>query len=227
MRVLLIEDNQELAGNICDFLQLQGLISDHASTGKRGLNLAADNLYDVIVLDVMMPGIDGFEVCQQLRNHLLCQTPILFLTARADLDDRLQGFEVGADDYLVKPFSMIELHYRLMALASRGKRSDIGNLTFEGIELNIQTGEVVRDKCAIKLNKVQFGILQQLIKNSPALVKREDLEYQIWGDSLPDNDILRSHIYQLRQLIDKPFDHHYIQTVHGKGIKLVGKGGER
>lgn len=220
MRVLLVEDNTELAGNICDYMALKGVTIDYASNGKRSFNLIEKQNYDVIIIDVMMPGLDGFATCTQLRQRCQCQVPVIFLTARADLEDKKQGFQAGADDYLTKPFEMEELHYRLIALAARGLRSDIGQLQFHDLAMNTQTGEVVREGKTINLNKIQFRILLCLIRKSPAIVSRSDLEYEIWGDDLPDTDILRSHIYQLRLLIDRPFDQSYIQTVHGKGIKL-------
>ena len=220
MRILLVEDNLELAGNICDYLELKGVVADHASTGKQSFHLVEHSSYDVIIMDVMMPGLDGFETCEQLRQRCQCQVPTIFLTARADLEDKIKGFESGGDDYLTKPFDMAELYCRLSALNSRGKRKDIGKLKFLDLELETQTGSVTRAGKSLSLNKIQYQILLTLIKHSPAIVTRNDLEYEIWGDDLPDSDILRSHIYQLRKVIDKPFAQSYIQTVHGKGIKL-------
>jgi DNA-binding response OmpR family regulator len=220
MRVLLVEDNLELAGNICDYLALNGLVMDHARTGIQSFSLIERDSYDAIILDVMMPGLDGFETCRQLRQRSQCQIPTIFLTARTDLEDKIKGFAVGADDYLTKPFAMAELYCRLLALHSRGKRKDIGALSFLELELNTQTGRVTREGKLLNLNKIQYQILLTLIKQSPAIVSRNDLEYEIWGDNPPESDILRSHIYQLRQIIDKPFAESYIQTVHGKGIKL-------
>lgn len=220
MRILLVEDNLELAGNICDYLELNRVIVDHASTGKQSFNLIERSNYDVIIMDVMMPGLDGFETCRELRQRCQCQIPTIFLTARASLEDKIKGFEVGADDYLTKPFEMAELHLRLLALNSRGKRTDIGKLSFLDLHLETQTGIVTREGKVINLNKIQYQILTTLLKHSPALVSRSDLEYRIWGDDLPDSDILRSHIYQLRKAVDKPFTQDYIQTVHAKGFKL-------
>ncbi|MEH6443546.1 MAG: response regulator transcription factor [Oceanospirillaceae bacterium] len=220
MRILLVEDNLELAGNICDYLELNGILTDHANTGKQSFTLIERASYDVIIMDVMMPGIDGFETCRQLRQRCQCQIPTIFLTARTDLEDKIKGFEAGADDYLTKPFAMAELHCRLLALHMRGKRQDIGELSFLDLKLNTQTGLVTRAGLTVNLNKIQYQILLTLIKHSPAIVSRDDLEYEIWGEDLPDTDILRSHIYQLRKIIDKPFTQAYIQTVHGKGIKL-------
>jgi DNA-binding response OmpR family regulator len=218
--VLLVEDNLELAGNICDYLELNGLITDHARTGKQSFSLVERGSYDVIIMDVMMPGLDGFETCRQLRQRCHCQTPTIFLTARTDLEDKIKGFEVGADDYLTKPFAMTELYCRLLALYSRGKRKDVGTLTFLELELDTQAGTVTRSGRVLSLNKIQYQILLSLIKHSPAIVSRNDLEYKIWGDDIPESDVLRSHIYQLRKIIDRPFSQSYIQTVHGKGIKL-------
>lgn len=220
MRVLLVEDNRSLAGNIYDYFELHGHQVDYVDTGARCLKLLEKDSYDVIVLDVMMPGIDGYETCLQLRQQLFCQTPVIFLTAKSDLDHKLKGFDVGGDDYLTKPFELEELMCRLMALDKRGNRKDIGQLQFRDVLLDTQTWQVTRAGQPLEVNNVQFRILQCLYKYAPNIVSREDLEYEIWGDERPDSDVLRTHIYQLRRVLDKPFDEHYIETVRGKGFRL-------
>jgi len=220
MRLLLVEDNTSLAGNIADFMELKGHSVDYAGNGKQCLNLVKSNDYDVIILDVMMPGIDGYETCRFMRNTLHCQIPIIFLTAKVEIEHKLEGFEVGGDDYLTKPFEMEELYCRLRVLSSRGPRSDIGLLSFGDLSLDMNTGSVVRQGKEIKVNNVQFRILQILIKHAPAIVSRRDLEYEIWGDEIPDSDVLRTHIYRLRSLVDKSFDKQYIETIHSKGFRL-------
>ncbi len=220
MRLLLVEDNQFLAGNICDYLTLKGFTTDYASNGKQCVALVQENNYDVIVLDVMMPGQDGFDVCKVLRGKLQKQTPIIFLTAKVELVHKVQGFESGGDDYLTKPFELDELLCRIKALSSRGPRSDIGKLSCGDLTLDTSEQKVHRDGKEVKVNQAQFQILKVLIRNAPGIVSRQDLEYELWGDELPDSDVLRTHIYRLRNLLDKPFDTAYLETVHGKGFKL-------
>lgn len=224
MRVLLIEDNQFLAGNIGDYLALKGVDVDFASNGKQGLALVKDNQYDVISIDVMMPGKDGFEVCDELRQALHIQTPVIFLTAKIELEEKMKGFEVGGDDYLTKPFELDELYCRLMALSSRGQRKDIGKLVYGEIEMDVSAQTVQRQGRDIKVNHVQFQLLRCLVQNAPNIVSRQDLEYALWSDNLPDSDVLRTHIYRLRTLLDKPFTFPYLETVHGQGFQLSEKG---
>lgn len=220
MRLLLVEDNQFLAGNIGDYLTLKGHTVDFASNGKQCLSLVKQNSYDVISVDIMMPGQDGFEVCSALRQELHIQTPIIFLTAKIELEDKMRGFELGGDDYLTKPFELDEFHCRIKALASRGPRSDIGQIAYGDILLETKAQKVLRNDKEIKLNQVQFEILKLLIQQAPNIVSRHDLEYEIWGDDLPDSDVLRTHIYRIRNLLDKPFDFPYLETIHGKGFRL-------
>lgn len=220
MRVLLVEDNRSLAGNIFDYLELYGHQVDYAATGAQCLSLLKDDSYDVIVLDVMMPGMDGYEACVELRQKLYCQTPVIFLTAKSELQHKLKGFEVGGDDYLTKPFELEELLCRLIALSSRGSRKDVGLLHFRDLSMDTRIRKVTRNGQTLEVNNVQFRILQCLYAHAPNIVSRDDLEYEIWGDERPDSDVLRTHIYQLRRVIDKPFTEHYIETVRGKGFRL-------
>ncbi len=220
MRVLLVEDNHFLAGNIGDYLALKGLSVDFANNGKQCISLVKQYSYDVISIDVMMPGQDGFEVCRELREKLHIQTPIIFLTAKIELEDKMIGFESGGDDYLTKPFELDEFLCRLKALASRGPRADIGQISYGDIVIETNTQKVLRNNKEIKVNQMQFEILKVLVQHAPNIVTRHDLEYEIWGDDLPDSDVLRTHIYRIRNLLDKPFDEQYLETVHGKGFRL-------
>lgn len=226
MRVLLIEDNQFLAGNIGDYLALKGVNVDFASNGKHGLALLKDNKYDVISIDVMMPGKDGFEVCLELRQVLHIQTPVIFLTAKIELEEKMKGFEVGGDDYLTKPFELDEFYCRLMALSSRGQRKDVGKLVYGEIEMDVSAQTAQRKGIDIKVNHVQFQLLKCLVQKAPNIVSRQDLEYALWRDELPDSDVLRTHIYRLRSLLDKPFAFPYLETVHGQGFRIAEQGGE-
>jgi DNA-binding response OmpR family regulator len=233
MNILVIEDNRDIAANIADYLEPMGHTLDFASTGTAGLALATAHLsgqstaagFDVIVLDVMLPGMNGFELCQQLRQQWGVTTPVLMLTARDQLDDKLEGFSAGADDYLVKPFSIKELEARLNALVKRGvQRSALTNLAVDNLTYTVDTRQAQRAGVNLELNPVQRRLLELLMRNSHRVVTREELEQHVWGDSPPDNDILRTHIYALRMIVDKPFTEKLIHTVHGIGYRLCAQG---
>lgn len=219
MRILLVEDNRDILANLTDYLELKGYTIDCAQDGLTGMHLAATQSYDLAVLDVMMPGIDGFTLCQRLResrNYL----PIIMLTARDTLDDRLQGFSSGADDYLVKPFELSELVARIEAVLRR-THGVSRLLTVADLSLDLDSLEVKRAGKRIKLNPIGLKLLEVLMQRSPSVVRREQLEEAVWGDDCPDSDSLRSHIHHLRQAIDKSFDVPLLQTVHGIGFKLA------
>ena len=223
LRVLIIEDHLDIAENIGDYLAVQGHIVDFAMDGISGMHLALTQNFDVIVLDLMLPGMDGITLCRKYRQDACKQTPILMLTARDTLEDKLIGFDSGADDYLVKPFALEELSARIAALTKRGIRSNNLCLKVGGLELDLGTMSVTREGRPIELNRACYTILEILMKAHPNIVKRQDLETALWGDELPESDSLRSHFYTLRTKIDKPFSNSMLQTVHGIGYRLIGK----
>lgn len=225
MDILIIEDNRDIAANIADYLEPAGHHLDFAIDGEAGLERAAAHHFDVIVLDLMLPGsIDGIRVCSEMRSTLRLDTPVLMLTARDQLDDKLAGFRAGADDYLVKPFSVRELEARLQALVRRHDHDMVDPLLQVGdLTLNTETLEVRRQGHLLEINPVQRKLLTFLMKHSGRVVPRKELEKQIWGDSPPDTDILRTHIYALRQAIDRPFDHPLLHTAHGTGYRLTDR----
>jgi len=220
MRILIVEDQPEILQNIADYLELKGYLVDCAYDGLGGLHLALTQPFDLIILDIMLPGMDGITVCQRLRQEARLQTPIIMLTARDSVDDKLTGFQAGADDYLVKPFSLPELHARVEAVLRRGQTGlqnilEIGDLSYD---MNSLT--VTRQEKTIKLSPIGLKLLEKLMKSSPHVVRRETLEELLWGESLPGSDSLRSHIHTLRQAIDKPFNSALLHTVHGIGFCL-------
>ena len=217
--ILLVEDHQELAGTVGDFLEARGYAVDFAADGLLALHLAATQPFDAIVLDLMLPGIDGITVCKRLRKDAQLTTPILMLTARDQLDDKLSGFEVGADDYLVKPFDLPELVARIEALMRRG-RGLTSTYSAGDLTMNLDTMEVHRAGSEIKLSRTLFDILRILLREAPKVVPREMIERELWGDDLPDSDTLRSHLYNLRRAVDKPFDFPMIETLAGRGYRL-------
>ncbi|WP_087017870.1 response regulator transcription factor [Thaumasiovibrio subtropicus] len=219
MKVLIVEDNHSVAETITDFLELEQIEVDCAYHGESALQLVQQHYYDVIVMDIMMPKLDGISTVHHLRQQH-CQTPILFLTAKDGLNDKQAAFDAGGDDYLVKPFAMEELLMRLRALTRRGPSKNETQLQFGDLTLNTSTYEVSREGKAIKLNHTQFKILALLIQRSPAIVSRQQVSQHIWGDETPSSDALRSHIYGLRQAIDRGFDPAYLDTIHGQGYRL-------
>ena len=221
MRILVIEDNRDILANVLDYLQLKGFTVDCAQDGLGGLHLASSGHYDLIVLDIMLPGIDGFQVCQRLREDGNNEVPILMLTARDALDDRLQGLRVGADDYLIKPFALSELVARIEAILRRSQGSRKRQLKVADLLYDLDTLHVTRAGQPLKLNPLGLKILALLMQKSPAVLRREVLEEAIWGDDAPDSDSLRSHIHQLRQVLDKPFDKPLLHTLHGVGFRLA------
>jgi len=224
LNILIVEDNKSLAGNIIDCLELKGHSVDYAANGKQCLSLLEDGSFDVIVLDVMMPGLSGYETCQTLRFEMKCQTPVIFLTAKTELEHKLAGFEAGGDDYLTKPFEIEELLCRLEALALRGKRQDIGPLSYGPFQLDANNGELQIQQRTVRLNRVQRKIMQSLLQAAPDTVGRQRLEELIWGDELPSSDTLKTHIYQLRKLIGQGIQGTGIETVHGSGYRLQAEG---
>jgi DNA-binding response OmpR family regulator len=221
MRILVIEDNEDLAANIIDFLSARHHVMDSASDGVTGLHLAVVNDYDAIVLDLMLPGIDGFDLCTRLRGEADRQTPVLMLTARDTLDDKLAGFASGADDYLIKPFSLLELDARLTALGSRGPRQSQHVLRVADLVLNLDSWQTTRNDQRVTLTPTALRLLEVLMRASPRLVRRGELETAIWGDHPPDSEALRTHIHALRAAIDKPFGTPLLHTVPTMGYRLI------
>ncbi len=228
MKVLVVEDNRDIAENIADYLEPLGYVLDFAADGILGFHLAVTQSFDVIVLDVMLPGMDGMTLCKKLRSEAQVKTPVIMLTAKDQLEDKLEGFKSGADDYLVKPFSVKELEVRLQALGKRRSNNIPGEiLQVADLKFNLLTLEASRADTVLELNPIQRKLLELLMRNTHRVVLRDELESHIWGDIPPDKDILRSHIYSLRNLIDKPFEEKLLQTVHGAGYRLAGRDAKR
>ena len=218
MVVLVVEDNRTLAANIIEFLEAHEFECDFADNGNLGLKLALNQKFNAIILDVMLPGVDGMTICEELRAAGI-NTPVIILTARDTLEDKLQGFRVGTDDYLVKPFDLPELVARLQVLTKRTKRSDV-KLKLGDLVMDTDLREVTRADQKIELNNACWKILEALLIASPKVLTRHEIEQTIWPEQIPDSDVLKSHIYKLRQLIDKPFDRQLIHTIRGVGLVL-------
>lgn len=220
MKVLLVEDCTSVAEVIYDYFECTEIELDHAATGNLGLALSQSGNFDCIVLDIMLPGIDGISLCQQLRAEGN-NTPIIMLTARDTNSDMLLGLRTGADDYIVKPFNLELLEARIHSLVRRNSGSGfVDKLICGPITLDINTHQVWRENKEIKLTPICFKILCVLVKKAPHLVSRQQIEDVLWPDDLPDQDILRKHVYQLRTKVDKPFKENIIETVPKLGYRM-------
>jgi DNA-binding response OmpR family regulator len=221
MHVLLIEDNLDLSANVGEFLESRGHTVDYARDGVQGLQLATGEGYDAIILDLSLPGLDGLTLCRRLRETARRDIPIVMLTARDTEADKLMGFDAGADDYLTKPFSLLELLARLKALVRRASGSrgvlQVADLTFDLRTLLIRRGER-----SITLAPTGMRILEQLMRASPGVVTREQIERTVWGDDPPGSDAaLRGHILIIRNAVDSESEQKLLHTVHGIGYRLA------
>ena len=221
MRILVIEDHRDIASAICDYLEARGHAVDVAHDGVAGLHFAVVNDYDAVVLDLGLPGIDGLDVARQLRKTARKTTPIIMLTARDTIGDKLAGFGSGADDYLVKPFELAELEARLTAIRRRtipgGERE---RLQVSNLEYDVPTRHVTRAGKLIRLTPIEQRLLLFLMRNSHRVVTRAELEQELWGHTPPDSDALRTHVAGLRAAIDKPFNAPLLHTLHGVGYRI-------
>lgn len=220
LSVLVVEDNRDIASGILDYLEARGHMPDSALDGVTGLHLAVTQDYDVIVLDLALPGIDGLTLARRLREDAGKSVPILMLTARDTLEDKLEGFEAGADDYLVKPFELRELEARLLALARRARGGTGRVLEVDALSFDTETLTVRRGDDVLSLNPVRLRILELLMRASPRVVSRTEIERAIWGDEPTESDALRTHISSIRQVIDRPYPQALLRTVHGIGYRL-------
>ncbi len=221
-KVLLVEDHRDIAELVVDYLTQQGFHSTHVASGLEAVELMDNGAtFDTIILDLMLPGMGGLEVCRHIRNGLKSNIPIIMLTARDTLDDKLSGFDHGADDYLIKPFDVEELVARVQALIARSRREPAANILEIGkLRLDVSAMQVSREGQTISLTPIGIRILHLLIRNSPHVIRRRDIEREIWGELPPDSDALRSHMYNLRKAVDKPFESPLIHTVHNIGFRL-------
>ncbi len=220
--LLLVEDHSDIAEMLTSYFEGRGFALDYAADGLTGMHLAVKNSYDAIILDLMLPGLDGLSICEKLRQDARDSTPIIMLTARDTLDDKVNGLSSGADDYLVKPFALGELEARLKALLRRS-RGQVAQERFEVGDLILDTGtwRVTRDGRALNVTPIGMKLLTVLMRASPQIVSRRQLEKEVWGEGLPDSDTLRSHLYTLRKAVDRPFEIALIETVSGAGYRIA------
>jgi len=222
LKILIIEDNPDIVANLSMFLTPLNYVVHSARNGWTGLTMACDEEFDAIVLDLGLPGLDGLEVCRRLRNDMARAAPILMLTARDTLQDKVIGFETGADDYLVKPFSMVELDARLKALVRRAAGLPQASIVrFADASLDLSVWRATRAGVELRFTPTGYKLLAILLRKAPNLVLRESLVREVWGSAPPDSDALRTHIHALRGVLDKPFASPMLQTVPGLGYRLV------
>ena len=223
MRILIIEDDPDIASDIYDHLESRGHVVDAARDGITGLHLAVTEPFDAIVLDLGLPGMNGLDCCRKLREEAQCDTPVLILTARDVLDDKLEGFAAGADDYMVKPFSLREIEARLHALDKRHhgqvvqKRLVLGDIVYDPANHAVSVGGR-----PVKLSRKCLGLLETLMAHPNKVVSRADLEHAVWGDDALMSDTLRSHMCILRRALMNADGYSPIETVHGFGYRLAG-----
>lgn len=220
LKILLIEDNKTIAQQICEFLSGHQWEVDYACYAQQGINLALSQSYDVVLLDLNLPDMDGLKVCKTIKEESEVSQPILMVTARDAFEHKAAGFKYGADDYLTKPFDLRELVLRCQALAKRHILHTPKILELGELSLNTREQTACRQNKTLPLTTIGFKILEILMRSHPAPVSRTYLSQQIWGEQPPDSDALKSHIYALRKEMDKPFAHPLLKTIHNVGFKL-------
>ena len=220
MNILLIEDHIELATQLSDFLTSIGWKVDFSSTGQQGISLALNNEYDLIVLDLGLPDIDGVDVCKEIKSKIKINIPILMLTARDSFADKVKGFDFGADEYLTKPYDLRELALRCKVLTRRQELYQSNTMTLGDLTIDLNENKAFRYGKEILLNKTSFSILLMLVKAYPNPISKSRVIHNIWGSNPPENNVLKSHVYNLRVAIDKPFDSNIIRTIVNVGYKL-------
>lgn len=216
--ILLVEDDLDLAATIIDYLELEEICCDHASNGVIGLQLIEKNYYDMAILDINMPRMNGLSLCKYLHN-IGFNMPILMLTARDSLPDKLAGFEVGTDDYMVKPFEMLELIARINVLAKR-QSGQSQQFSVADLTVDFESKIAKRQQRELKLSPTGWKLLEVLLRKSPQVISREQLSRTIWGDDIPDSNSLKVHIFKLRQQVDSEDDTKLLKTISGQGFAL-------
>jgi DNA-binding response OmpR family regulator len=220
LRVLVVEDHAPLREQIAALLRAAGHRVDEAADGRLGLAQALAEPPDVLVLDLGLPGLSGLALCRRLREQAAQAVPVLMLTARDTLPDKLEGFGAGADDYLVKPFEGAELLVRVQALGRRAGAGQDYRVRIGTLTLDRRSREAWRGEVRLALPPTAFAILLLLADAWPRALTRSELIRRLWDDDPPESDPLRTHLYQLRQQLDKPFPTPMLHTVHGVGLRL-------
>ncbi|MDG3085774.1 response regulator transcription factor [Vibrio hannami] len=218
---LLVEDDIDLATAVVEYLELEDIQCDHAANGYSGYNLVTKNNYDVLILDLNLPKMSGLEVCEKLRQQGM-DIPVLMLTARDTLDDKLTGFSKGADDYLIKPFAMEELIVRARVLARR-RSGQVTKLSVSDLTLDLNQKQAFRNNQQLKLSPTALKILEVLMRASPNPVSRESLMQSVWREAQPDSNSLKVHIFNLRKQVDGESERKLVHTIPNQGFAIHNK----
>ncbi|MGX9460662.1 response regulator transcription factor [Shewanella sp. A14] len=218
LQLLLVEDDLDLATAVIEYLELEDILCDHSANGLAGLSLIQQNHYDAVILDLNLPKMSGLQVCDSVRAQGI-DVPVLMLTARDTLDDKLSGFANGTDDYLVKPFAMEELIVRVKVLARR-RSGQVQRLTVADLSVDLQQKQAYRSHIALKLSPTALKILTVLMRASPNPVTRDKLMQSVWGDEQPDSNSLKVHIFNLRKQVDGDNELKLLHTVSGHGFAI-------
>lgn len=225
MKILLVEDEKGLILTLTDRLESEGFEVETATDGEAGLSLALEESFDLIILDVMLPRKNGFDVCRDLRRKNV-ETPVLMLTAKGETIDKVLGLKLGADDYLTKPFEVMELLARIEALLRRSvntHQNAAGTFKFGSVAVDFRRAEVLRENQPVELSALEFKLLQYLIEHRGEVLKRDELLDEVWGyDAMPSTRTVDVHVAWLRQKLEEnPKYPQFIQTIHGLGYKFV------
>jgi DNA-binding response OmpR family regulator len=221
MNILLVEDEFDVARSVCEYLESNGHEVEWAPDGLAGLESATRQEFNIIIIDISLPRMSGITLCRRLHDLDYSRTPTLMLTARDDLACKLEAFEAGADDYVVKPFALEELLVRMNALARRSNGMKSGpRLKVADLEYDLATQKVTRSGMDLSVPLMGRRILELLMRNPHRVVSRQEIENAVWEGDVPQSDVLRIHIHSLRDIIDKPFPVNLLETVRGIGYRL-------
>jgi two-component system OmpR family response regulator len=221
VRLLLVEDDSKIASFILKGMKAEGYAVDHASDGQEGLHMAVTEPYDAAIIDVMLPKLDGLSLIERMRKEKV-NTPVIVLSAKGSVDDRIKGLQMGGDDYLPKPFAFSELLARIQALIRRaGGLSEAAHLTYGDLNMNLLTREVTRGGRKIELQRLEYSLLEYLMRNAGRVVSKTMIMEHVWDYNFdPQTNVVESRICRLRDKIDRGFDRKLIQTVRGVGYAL-------
>lgn len=220
MSILLVEHDIKVATSVAEYLELKGHCVDYAPTARIAKNLLTDNSYNVVVLDGDLPDTNSYDFCQQMKSQICPSLPVMMLSAQNSLEHLIGGFQSGTDDYLAKPFAMPELYVRLMALSRRTRLNKNSKITLGPLIVDRRSYALFRESCNIKCTRMGFQIMDILAEAYPKVVTQSELFNNLWGNRDREPNVLRSHIYQLRQVIDKPFPFPILKTIHGVGFTI-------
>ncbi|MGE4489170.1 MAG: response regulator [Kiritimatiellales bacterium] len=221
MKILLIEDDARTASFIIKGLQQEGFTVEHAADGEDGLHRASETVFDVAVVDVMLPKIDGLTLIERIRQKNIT-APVIVLSARSAVEDRVKGLHVGADDYLMKPFAFSELLARIQALLRRStSQSDPTSLTVEDLQIDLRRRRVFRDGQEIELQPREFALLEYLMRNTGRVISKTMIMEHVWDYNFdPQTNVVEARMCRLRDKIDRDYDRKYIKTIRGMGYVL-------